>query len=260
MLEAEAIVCGYGNAPVIHGLDFRVGKGESVAILGANGAGKSTLMKALSRSLPVHSGTIRWVGVDITDWSPFLAARSGIGYVPQENNVFGDLTVRENLEISADMNPHGQALAEEFAKRFPVLAERAKQRAGTLSGGERQMLALATALVMEPRVLLLDEPTSGLAPLIVEEVSRIIQGIIQEGIGVVWVVEQNPEIVLEIVDRAYLMAGGEFLGEHSRDELMDPRLLERLLEPEAAEERRETLAHECGPRIRGQGVRLGDLG
>lgn len=237
MLEARDLVCGYGGAPVIHGLDFRVDKGGSVAVLGANGAGKSTLMKALSRSLPIQSGGIVWKGTDISSWTPARAARAGVGYVPQENNVFGDLTVYENLEISGDTNPRGRELVEEYTRRFAVLGERAKQRAGTLSGGERQMLALASALVMEPSVLLLDEPTSGLAPLIMEEVSRIIQGVIEEGISVVWVVEQDPGFVLEIVDRAYLMSGGEFIGEHSRAELADPRVLERLLEPEREEER-----------------------
>ncbi|MFB3739227.1 MAG: ABC transporter ATP-binding protein [Candidatus Velamenicoccus archaeovorus] len=229
MLEVRQLVCGYGNLPVLHGMDFDLQEHGSVAILGANGAGKSTFLKALSRSLPVLSGTIHWMGENITSWTAWEAARNGIGYVPQESNVFPLLSVSENLELAADLHPQGRLRMAEYLERFPVLGRRSRQLAGTLSGGERQMVAVGMALLMGPRLLLLDEPTSGLAPLAVEALAGLVRDVIVSGVAVVWVVEQDPEIALEIVDRAYVMAGGGFVSEVATGHIEDRRLLEQLL-------------------------------
>ena len=215
-LRAAELSSGYGRLPVLHNVDFAVGEGEMVAVLGPNGAGKSTLMKTLAGLLPPMSGTIELRGASTAGWSAPRIAQAGIGYVPQENNVFPTLSVRENLEIGRGSGRGARSLDQVF-DRFPILAERQAQRAGTLSGGERQMLALSSALLMEPELLLLDEPTTGLSPQMVSLLSDWIREIAESGLSVVWVVEQNPERVLRAASRAYLMAGGQ-----AREEL-NPR-------------------------------------
>jgi branched-chain amino acid transport system ATP-binding protein len=208
MLEIEDLVCGYGSLPVIHGLGFTVKAGESIAILGANGAGKSTLLKAVAGWLPVDAGSIRWDDQDATGWSPEQMTKAGLAFVPQENKVFPALTVGDNLEISADLRPDGRERLAEAYERFPLLRERHKQRAGSLSGGERQVVAVLSALILSPKLLVLDEPTMGLSPVMVDRVSDLIRSVIDSGVSVIWVVEQDPETALEVVDRAYVMAGG----------------------------------------------------
>lgn len=229
MLEVEKLVCGYGNLPVLHGLDFKIGDHESVAILGANGAGKSTFLRAISRSLPVISGVIRWRDTEVQSWPAWRAAQTGIGYVPQDHNVFPAMTVYENLALAAESRPDGRAQLAEFIDRFPILEARAKQLAGTLSGGERQLVALVSALLMDPKLLLLDEPTTGLAPIVVENLSELIRQVVTSGVAVVWVVEQDPAVALKIVDRAYTMAAGEFVAELPKERFEDRRTLEELL-------------------------------
>jgi branched-chain amino acid transport system ATP-binding protein len=208
MLEVDGLVCGYGSLPVIHGLSFGLEVGESIAILGANGAGKSTLLKTVARWLPVQAGAIRWDGHDATAWSPEHMTKAGLAFVPQDNKVFPALSVAENLEISADLHADGRnRLADAYA-RFPLLRERQNQKAGSLSGGERQLVAVLSALILSPKLLVLDEPTMGLSPVMVERVTELIRSVIDSGVSVVWVVEQDPETALEVVDRAYVMAGG----------------------------------------------------
>lgn len=207
--------------PVVHDLDLRIGAAETVAVLGANGAGKSTLMKTLAHSLPSMAGRIVWKGVDATNWTASQTARAGIGYVPQDANVFRELTVNENLQVAADGRPSGQEETERLLLRFPILAARGKQQAGTLSGGERQMLALASALIMKPELLLLDEPTSGLAPRVVEDLVALIRETAESGVSVVWVVEQEPEMALAVADTAHIIAAGQIVATLTGDALTD---------------------------------------
>jgi ABC-type branched-subunit amino acid transport system ATPase component len=205
-LSTRDLVAGYRKLAVLHGVDFHLNEGELVAVLGPNGAGKSTLIKALARVLPVMDGDITCDGVSAACWGPRQATGAGIGYVPQEQNVFSDLTVRENLSLSTKGD--GGAVMAQVEERFPILVERAGQTAGSLSGGERQALAVSMALLGQPRILLLDEPTTGLSPLASESLTNWIVDIAGAGVSIVWIVEQNPEPVLAAADRAYVLSGG----------------------------------------------------
>jgi branched-chain amino acid transport system ATP-binding protein len=216
VLEVRDLVAGYGRFAVLHEVDFELATGESAAIMGANGAGKSTLMKAISKSIPVMAGSVRWSGKDLTRRSAADVARSRVAYVPQEANVFAELSVRDNLMLGADVHPDPAPRVDAMMERFPLLRERARQQAGTLSGGERKILAVTSSLLMEPELLLLDEPTSGMAPKMSALVRDVIVSIIGEGMSVLWVVEQEPEIALEVVDRAFVMAGGEIVDSRDR--------------------------------------------
>ncbi|MDP9458716.1 MAG: ABC transporter ATP-binding protein [Actinomycetota bacterium] len=206
-LSAHEMVAGYGKLSVLHGVDLEINDGELVAVLGPNGAGKTTLMRALARTIPVMSGRLELDGAPIAGWRPYQAAKAGIGYVPQEENVFADLSVRENLNLSASGKPPADIL-EQIYERFPILKERADQTAGSLSGGERQALAVSMAVLGRPRLLLLDEPTSGLSPLASQALTRWIVDIAATGVSILWIVEQNPEPVLAAAARAYVLAAG----------------------------------------------------
>jgi ABC-type branched-subunit amino acid transport system ATPase component len=195
-------------------------------ILGANGAGKTTLLKTIAGHLTPTSGQILLSGEPIDGNGPSGAAGAGVGYVPQEQNVFGELSVYDNLRIGILDDP--SAVHDAF-ERFPLLAERSRQHADTLSGGERQILAISAALVPGPRLLLLDEPTSGLAPLFVEQIVEWIAGEAAGGTTVLWVVEQNPEPILKVSNRTYLMEGGQIVQELDSRSLLEPGRLERLL-------------------------------
>jgi ABC-type branched-subunit amino acid transport system ATPase component len=212
-LRARDLSSGYGKMPVIHDVNLGVEEGEFVVVLGPNGAGKTTLMRTLARLLPVLSGTVELEGRPINRWNEARATAGGVVFVPQEHNVFAELSVSENLEISAvsqgRKGRNNSKAIDEMLERFPVLEARRKQSAGTLSGGERQMLALAGALLMDPKIMLLDEPTTGLAPLIAEQFLQRVQGLCADGTSVIWVVEQHPQAVLRAADRAYLMTGGQ---------------------------------------------------
>lgn len=229
MLEIDSLVTGYGNLPVIHGLSLRVEEGSAVAIFGGNGVGKSTLLKTVAAWLPVQSGSISWAGQNLSGRDAVFAARAGIGFVPQENKVFPSLTVQENLDLAADFKSGGEQRLKEIYERFPVLFERQRQKAGSLSGGERQLLAVLSALLMEPQLLLLDEPTTGLSPVATQRLTEVIRNIVRQGITLVWVVEQDPDVVLEIVDRAHVMAGGELVASFEKEDLRSTDLAQLLL-------------------------------
>jgi ABC-type branched-subunit amino acid transport system ATPase component len=229
MLEIDSLVTGYGNLPVIHGLSMTVEEGSSVAIFGGNGVGKSTLLKTIAAWLPVQSGSITWDGQSLSGRDAVFVARAGVGFVPQENKVFASLSVAENLDLAADFKPGGAARLREIYDRFPILNERQRQKAGSLSGGERQLLAAVSALLMEPKLLLLDEPTTGLSPVATQRLTGLIAEVVRDGITLVWVVEQDPDVALEIVDRAHVMAGGELIASFDKKELKSVDLAKLLL-------------------------------
>jgi len=215
----------------LHGVSVSVGSGELIAILGPNGAGKSTLLKTLAGQLPFRRGSLELAGERVNGTGARSLAVSGVVLVPQGSNVFRDLTVAENLALPKLALGRAVASGEAMLERFPILAERAGQPAGSLSGGERQILAMATALLMRPKVLLLDEPTTGLSPQAMAAVADVIASCVVEGVAVMWVVEQMPEVALEHADRAHVMEAGEITYSSDAAELLKgDRVRELLLE------------------------------
>lgn len=208
-LAASGLVAGYGAADeILKGMDLSVNAREIVCIIGPNGAGKSTLLKAIAGLLKPKSGRVLLDGADITGRAPRDIARAGLAYVPQEHNIFATLTVRENLEMGGYVEPKAVARRIEQAyARFPMLGTKRRQAARTLSGGERQILAMAMALMVEPRVLLLDEPSAGLSPVAAEKLFDAIVEINREGLAIA-MVEQNASEALAISDRAYILVDG----------------------------------------------------
>lgn len=208
LLEAKGMVGGYGGMDILNGVDLAVDAREIVVIIGANGAGKSTAMKALFGLVALREGTVSLDGKDITNAAPNALVAEGMGFVPQERNVFRTMTVRENLEMGAFLKPTAQArVMEQVFSLFPVLKEKANQPAGELSGGQRQMVAVGRALMTEPRLLMLDEPTAGLSPLMMEQIFDRIRAVNKEGIGIL-LVEQNARQALAIAHRGYVLATG----------------------------------------------------
>ena len=209
VLSATGVVAGYGGADeILKGVDFSIAPGEIACIIGPNGAGKSTLLKAIAGLLIPKHGTVSLAGDDITGQLPRDIARRGLAYVPQEHNIFATLSVRENLEMGSYLETDGieARIAQAFA-RFPVLGSKRRHAARTLSGGERQMLAMAMAMVVEPRVLLLDEPSAGLSPVAAEALFDAIVEINREGLAI-GMVEQNASEALAISHRAYILVDG----------------------------------------------------
>ncbi|WP_018719381.1 ABC transporter ATP-binding protein [Arhodomonas aquaeolei] len=208
LLEASGLYGGYGGVDILNGTNLTVGDDEIVVIVGPNGAGKSTAMKAVFGLLHVRQGHVRYRGDDITNARPEQMVRRGIAYVPQEHNVFPSMSVRENLEMGAYlMSGDISARMERVFGLFPKLRERRHQQAGLMSGGERQMVAMGRALMIEPSLLMLDEPTAGLSPLLIDETFERIREIRDLGIGVL-MVEQNAKQALAIADRGYVLATG----------------------------------------------------
>jgi len=231
VLRADAVVAGYiPEVNILNGADLYCRPGELVGIIGPNGAGKSTLLKALFGLVRISSGTVRLEGEDITNRRPDLLVRKGIGFVPQTNNVFQTLTVEENLQMGVFQSPGTFAARFDFVTDlFPALGDRRGQRAGSLSGGERQMVAMGRALMMEPSVLLLDEPSAGLSPMMQDEVFLQTRKINQTGVSVV-MVEQNARRCLQICDRGYVMDQGRNAYTASGADLMhDPKVVELYL-------------------------------
>lgn len=209
LLHADGIVCGYGAADeILKGAALAVRPGEMVAIIGPNGAGKSTLLKAITGLLRLKSGRIALQGEAIETASPRERARRGIAFVPQEANVFPTMTVRENLEMGGFLEPRSaRARIDALLARFPVLAEKRRQAARTLSGGQRQVLAMAMALMVQPRLLLLDEPSAGLSPKAAETLFETIVAIHREGTAIA-MVEQNAREALMIADTGVVLVDG----------------------------------------------------
>jgi branched-chain amino acid transport system ATP-binding protein len=210
VLTVEGLECRYGKVAAVRGLSLEVGKGELVSLIGANGAGKTTTLKAISGVLAPSAGRIVFDGQDITRASARRVLALGIAHCPEGRRVFPDMTVRENLEMGCYLRRDKAGIdadLERLYERFPILAERRAQAAGTLSGGEQQMLAISRALMSRPRLVMFDEPSLGLAPNVVERTFDIIRQIRAEGVTVV-MVEQNAFAALELSDRAYVLEQG----------------------------------------------------
>lgn len=237
VLEAVDVVAGYiPEVDILSGASLRLDEGELVGVLGPNGAGKSTLLKALFGLLPIRSGAVRLRGDDVTGLRPHALVAMGMGYVPQTDNVFPRLSVRENLEMGVYQRSRTWTERFEYVSElFPLLRDRAGQRAGSLSGGERQMLAMARALMMNPDVVLLDEPSAGLSPALQDAVFERISEINDTGVSIV-MVEQNARQCLEIADRGYVLDDGRNAYEGTGDSLLaDPKVVELYLGTLAAE-------------------------
>lgn len=218
MFEVKDMRSGYGEVTVLHGLEFKVGH-EIYAILGANGAGKSTLMKTIARVLPLKTGEIHFKDEDVSDITPYQLAERGLAYVPQEQHIFPELTVRENLSIGGLVGKRSkQERMEEIFELFPDIVARINQKAGSLSGGEAQMVAVGRALMQDPDLILLDEPTSGLAPKYVDSFFAKIKEIHVKKDVSVMVAEQNAAKALDIADRIMVLHLGKiFLIEESKN-------------------------------------------
>lgn len=222
MLEVADLRVSYGNLEVVHGISFRAEEGEITAILGGNGAGKTTVLKALMGLVPSTSGKATFGSARLSGKRPHEVARLGLAMCPEGRQVFPQMSVNENLLMGAYLRSDSaliQADIEEMFQRFPRLFERRAQLAGTLSGGEQEMLAIARALMARPKLLLLDEPSWGLAPIIVEEVAQAIQDIRKRGTTIL-LVEQNVQMALDLAHYAYILETGELVMQASSPELM----------------------------------------
>jgi len=232
MLELKDLVVSYGRIQAVRGVSLTVPEGSIVALLGANGAGKSTTLRAISGLLPVDSGSISLGGRPVHGLPPERIVAAGISHVPEGRELFAGMTVEENLELGGFLSPSGAVVRAEMDRvfaYFPRLAERRRQLAGTLSGGEQQMVAIGRALIARPRVMLLDEPSLGLAPLIVDNIFRIIHDINHEGVTIL-LVEQNAVAALSLATLAYVMEHGLVAMSGRAEELkQDPRVVSAYL-------------------------------
>jgi branched-chain amino acid transport system ATP-binding protein len=209
-LQAEGLHTYYGKSHILHGVSLEVREGEIVALLGRNGAGKTTTLRSLIGLTPPRRGRVRIFGADVTGVPPYRIAAMGVGYVPEGRRVFTNLTVEENLKVPVERP--GRWTVPRILEVFPRLAQRRANRGSQLSGGEQEMLSIARALLLNPKLLMLDEPSQGLAPLIVAEVFRIVASARAEGVSVL-LVEQNVRAAVEIADRAYVLDDGKVVYE-----------------------------------------------
>ncbi len=225
MLEIKNLSAFYGNIEALRAIDMWVRAGRITTIIGANGAGKTTLLRAISGLIPTRYGEIRYVGTNIANMEPHRIVRMGISHVPEGRQVFATMTVEENLMLGAYLRS-GRRLSREVKEDFdfvcdlfPVLAERMGQRAGTLSGGEQQMLAIGRALMSRPRILLLDEPSMGLAPLVIRDIFACLKRLHEEGLTIL-LVEQDAQIALSVSHYGYVMRAGKIRLEGEAEELL----------------------------------------
>ena len=231
LLTVTDVFAGYvDGVNILQGVNLSVRRGELITVIGANGAGKSTLAKMIFGLVPVRSGKVNFAGKDITGMQPDKVVRQGMGYVPQVSNVFPSLSISENLDMGAYLATGNiQALKQQIYDTFPVLAKRRNQRAGTLSGGERQMLAMGRALMLNPSLLILDEPSAALSPILVQDIFDLVQRINADGTAII-LVEQNARKALSIAHRGYVMDSGRdrFEGKGT-DLLNDPKIAQLYL-------------------------------
>jgi branched-chain amino acid transport system ATP-binding protein len=231
LLEVHELRAGYGGTPILQGVEFSVGKGEIVAIIGRNGVGKSTLMKCLIGLLPATAGTILYDRSDVTPEDASVRARRGIGYIPQGRGIFPRLTVAENLTMGEMIGSDkgGTKLRELVDRYFPILATRSGQRAGTMSGGEQQQLAIGRALIGNPDLVLLDEPSEGIQPSIVQQIAENFKKLNAEiGLTVLFV-EQNIDMIVSMAQRCYVMDKGAIVDQVAPGDLADEKIMRKYL-------------------------------
>ncbi len=220
MLTVQSLRAGYGPVPVLHDVSFTLDKGETLVLLGRNGVGKTTLLKTLAGLLPPTQGAVLLHGADVSGWRPHRIARAGVAYVPQGRGIFPKLTVEENLLVGLRARRDAQrTIPTAVLEMFPILKERLQQRAGTFSGGQQQILALARALCGGPDLLLLDEPSEGIQPSIVQQIAELLCHFNQALGLTVLLVEQNLELARRTASRCLVMQKGRLVGALSRDEL-----------------------------------------
>ncbi len=227
MLALHEVTAGYGGTTVLRGVDFQVGDGEIVALLGPNGAGKTTLLRTATGFVKARSGRIELNGEDLTKSAPHNFVRRGVCHLPEGRGIFPSLTVQENLTIQARSRDRSESVAE-ATELFPVLGSRLRQTAGSLSGGEQQMLALSRAYLTHPKLVLVDEASLGLAPLVVDKIYEVLRRLVERGMSLV-VVEQYVQRVLELANTVYILSRGEIIhvgkaGEIGTDEIYEKYL------------------------------------
>ena len=232
LLQVEDLEVAYGGINAVKGVSFEVRKGELVSLIGSNGAGKTTTMKAITALLAVKSGDIKFLGKSLRGVGAWDLVKQGLVMIPEGRGIFTRMTIVENLQMGAFIRNDKAGIAadiERMFELFPRLKERAKQLAGTLSGGEQQMVAMGRAILSKPKLLLLDEPSMGLAPIIVQQIFDIIQTVHNEGVTIL-LVEQNAKLALQISDRGYVMESGKITMADKADVLLnDPRILSAYL-------------------------------
>jgi branched-chain amino acid transport system ATP-binding protein len=232
LLDVVGLCAGYGDVPVLRGIDLSIPAGSITALIGANGAGKTTLLRTISGIIPADAGTVRYDGRDIVGMPPQDIVRAGLVQVPEGRRLFPDMTVFENLLVGSS-SPIARPKREEnlatVFELFPKVRERRAQLAGTLSGGEQQMVAIARALMASPRLLLLDETSLGLAPIVVDEIFVAVRQLVTQGLTIL-VVEQNTSLALEVVDHGYVLEQGHFvIGGSAASLAADPRVKQAYL-------------------------------
>lgn len=230
ILAAQDLKAGYGGKPVLQGVDLAVREGEIVAVIGRNGVGKSTLMKAMIGLLPTTAGAILYKGEPMHELAAHRRARLGIGYVPQGRDVFPRMTVEENLRVGVQIRGSAEAADyERVYKAFPILEERRRQRAGSMSGGQQQQLAIGRVMISRPSLVLLDEPSEGIQPSIVQDISRTIVRMNQETGVTIVLVEQNLDMIRMTAQRCYVMDKGRIVAEIQAHDLDDRDTVRRYL-------------------------------
>jgi branched-chain amino acid transport system ATP-binding protein len=232
LLDVKDLCAGYGDVPVLRGVDLSITAGSITALIGANGAGKTTLLRAISGIIPADAGSIHYDGQNIVGMPPQEIVRAGLVQVPEGRRLFPDMTVFENLLVGSSSSVARPRRDENLAmvlELFPKVRERSAQRAGTLSGGEQQMVAIARALMASPRLLLLDETSLGLAPIVVDEIFVAVRRLVKQGMTIL-VVEQNTALALEVADHGYVLEQGHFAMEGPASNLIaDPRVRQAYL-------------------------------
>ena len=229
MLKIDGLCTGYDDLKVLFNVGLEVNEGEVVALVGSNGAGKTTLLRIISGIIPVTSGTVTWFGEDLIKVPAYKRAEMGIAHIPQGRGILSTLSVRDNLimgSYTSRTRAKRAELIEKVFATFPILKERQNLLAGTLSGGQQQMLAIGRAMIMEPRLLILDEPSLGLAPIVVDEVFRILNDFKKHGTSML-IIEQNLVKALSVSDRAYVMETGHVVIEGRSNELMNDPMVRK---------------------------------
>jgi urea transport system ATP-binding protein len=228
MLDVQGINQYYGGSHILRNVAFEAGLGQVTVVLGRNGVGKTTLLKSLMGVVPVKTGTIRLDGADITRDTPYERVRRGIGYVPQGREIFGRLTVEENLRMGLAYKPGGTAVPAELFELFPVLKQMLGRRGGDLSGGQQQQLAIARALAPSPKLLILDEPTEGIQPSIIKDIENVIRTLARQGRMAILLVEQYYDFARSLADQYLLMERGEIVQRGSGEDMDADGVRQRL--------------------------------